>query len=325
MIDSRQLRYFTAVAEELHFGRAAARLHIAQPALSRQIQQIERQLDATLFTRTQRRVALTPAGWLLLERSQQILEALQKAEHDTRRAGRGEIGRITLGFLHSSTYGLLPGILQRFRNLYPDIDLDLREMHMHEQAEALAKGAIDLALTRPVRFAAGIASQTVLHEPFVVAVPARNELATVSSIRLARLAQERFVMFPQSTSPLFHRSILRMCEAAGFTPLVEQTATQVHTVIGLVSAAMGVAIVPATARNLQISGVAFLRIEDEPPPVSIVLAWQSERDHATLQAFRSVALQAARQLPGTLPASSGTSDAPLPQARRHPAKIVDSA
>lgn len=296
MLETRQLRYFAAVAEELHFGRAAARLHIAQPALSRQIQKIEEQIGARLFERTQRRVELTPAGEVLLARAQHLIEEIARAEQAARRADAGEIGTLVLGFIHSSTYGLLPGILQRFRRLRPDVQLDLKEMSMAEQANALARGTIDIGLTRPSKFSSDVETLAIFKEGFLAAVPAHHALASSASTPLSRLANEPFIMFPSPTSPLFNASIMRMCEKAGFVPKVTQTATQVHTVIGLVSANMGVAIVPATAKNLHIAGVAFLRIEDDPPPVHVVLAWARQHDTPAMRAFREIALDVARRL-----------------------------
>lgn len=295
MLETRQLKYFVAVAEELHFGRAASRVHIAQPALSRQIQQIEERLGAILFTRTQRRVELTAAGALLLERARAILGDVERAEDDTRRAANGELGRLIIGFIHSSTYGLLPRILQRFRSFYPDIDLDLRELSMAQQIVAMRKGQIDIGITRPETYTDEISTLPIFDEQFLVAVPASNPLASLASVPLSRLANEPFILFPKDTSPLFNSSIMRMCEKAGFAPQAVQSATQVHTVIGLVSAGMGIAIVPATAKKLQILGVSFLSIQDNPPPVSVILAWRKAQDTAVMAAFRRVASGVAKE------------------------------
>ncbi|MPR64318.1 LysR family transcriptional regulator [Ochrobactrum intermedium] len=298
MLDARQLRYIQALAEELHFGRAAARLRIAQPALSRQIQQIEANLGTMLFARTQRRVELTPAGELMLDRARSILNEIEQAEIDAKRAGKGELGRLSVGFIHSSSYGFLPRLLRRFHDRFPEVNLELKEMGIAEQINSLPLGAIDIGVTRPAKYASGIETLPVLEEDFLVAVPAFNPLASVKSTSLARLTNESFVLFPRETSPLFNKSIITMCENAGFSPIVSQKATQVHTVVGLVSAGMGVAIVPSTARNLQISGVAFLKIEDEPPPVTIVLAWKANRVTTHMKAFMSIAVSAAREIQG---------------------------
>lgn len=296
MLNVRQLRYVQTVAEELHFGRAAARLHIAQPALSRQIQKIEEEMGTALFVRTQRKVELTPAGRLMVERARTILRELEQLEMDVRRAGKGEIGRLTIGFIHSSTYGLLPRTLQRFRDLYPDVELDLREMSIADQVAALARDQIDVGLSRPARYAPGVETRVIMEEDFVIAVPAHHALASLASTPLTQLANEPFILFPRASSPLFNASILTMCDRAGFTPQVIQTATQVHTVVGLVSAGMGIAIVPAIAKNMQSSGVAFLRIQEDPPPVNVVLAWRPTRDTPSLRAFRTIAINVGTEL-----------------------------
>lgn len=299
MLETRQLRYIHAVAEELHFGRAAARLRIAQPALSRQIQQIEAHLGILLFTRTQRRVELTPAGQLLFERAKSILNDIDQAEIDTRRAGKGELGRLSIGFIHSSSYGLLPRLLHRYRALYPEVNLELKEMGIADQVKSLPLDIIDIGITRPAKYTKGIKTLTILEEEFLLAVPAFNPLASVKKASLIQLAEEPFIHFPYETSPLFNTSITAMCEKAGFVPIISQKATQVHTVVGLVSAGMGVAIVPATARNLQIPSVAFLKIIDNPPPVNIVLAWKPDHETPQMNAFISIAVSAAKEFQET--------------------------
>src|SRR3546814_2167945 len=176
MIGTKQLRYFQAVAEELHFGRAAGRLYIAQPALSRQIQQLEAEVGTKLFNRTQRHVELTPAGILLLERTNRILEEIGHAALDARRLGSGESGHLTVGFIHSSTYGLLPSIIERFRNLYPDIELDLREMSINAQIVALTHGTIDIGLLRPQLAPPEIALHANMYYHFLLAIPSNPTL-----------------------------------------------------------------------------------------------------------------------------------------------------
>lgn len=297
MIDIRHFRYFQAVAQELHFGRAAARLHIAQPALSRQIQQLEEEIGTPLLRRTQRRVELLPAGQLFLGRSNLVLEEVARAVLDARRTGAGELGRLSVGFIHSSTYGLLPSIIERFRHLYPDIELELHEMPISEQHVALTRGVIDVGLLRPQPAPAEVEVQPVLEDPFLVAVPHTHKLAARTSVRLEELQGEPMVMFPHRGSPLFHSRIMAMCEGAGFTPRVVQEATQIHTVAGLVGAGIGLAIIPGTARNLQPRGVHFLEIADRPEPVHVALGWlRSKEDLPAVRSFRSVTLLVAQQL-----------------------------
>lgn len=307
MIDIRHFRYFQAVAQELHFGRAAARLHIAQPALSRQIQQLEEEIGTPLLRRTQRRVELLPAGQVFLERSNLVLEEVERAVIDARRTGAGEFGRLSVGFIHSSTYGLLPSIVERFRHLYPDIELELHEMPIAEQHVALTRGVIDIGLLRPQPAPAELEVQPVLEDPFLVAVPHAHRLAKRDAVRLEELAGEPMVMFPRRGSPLFHSRIMAMCERAGFTPRVVQQATQIHTVAGLVGAGIGLAIIPGTARNLQPPGVRFLDILDRPEPVHVALGWlRGKEELPAVRSFRQVTLLVAQQLSAKrLPSPAG--------------------
>ena len=299
MIDIRHFRYFQAVAEELHFGRAAARLCIAQPALSRQIQQLEEEIGMPLLRRTQRRVELLAAGKVFLERTHLILEEVARATVDARRTGEGQFGRLSVGFIHSSTYGLLPSIIERFRHLYPDIELELHEMPISEQHVALSRGLIDIGLLRLGPAPTELEIQPVMEDPFLVAVPHTHPLAKRESIHLNELVDELMIMFPKRGSPLFHSRVMTMCESAGFTPRVVQQATQIHTVAGLVGAGLGLAIIPGTALNLHLKGVHFLEILDRPEPVHVALGWlRAKEDMPAVRSFRRVTLLVAQQLHG---------------------------
>jgi DNA-binding transcriptional LysR family regulator len=297
MIDIRQLRYFQAVAEELHFGRAAARLSIAQPALSRQVQQLEEELGTPLLRRTQRRVELLPAGALLLERSRAIQQELARAVADTRRTGTGELGRLSLGFIHSSTYGLLPSIVGRFRQLHPGIELELHELPITAQHAALLRGTIDLGLLRVQAAPADLEVLPVMPDPFLLALPTRHPLAGRSRVQVRSVAGDPFVMFSRAESPLFHARVQALCEQAGFTPVVAQHATQIHTVVGLVGAGLGVAVVPATARNLHPRNVRFVQLADKVEPVHVALAWRRGQETPAIQAFRKVTQEVVAALP----------------------------
>jgi len=311
MVDIRHFRYFQAVAEELHFGRAAARLCIAQPALSRQIQQLEDEVGTPLLRRTQRRVELLAAGKVFLERTNLILDEVARAVVDARRTGEGQFGRLSVGFIHSSTYGLLPSIIERFRHLYPDIELELHEMPISEQHVALTRGLIDIGLLRPQPATpADLEILPVMEDVFLVAVPHLHPLAGREAIHLKELAGEPMVMFPQRGSPLFHSRIMAMCERAGFTPNVVQQATQIHTVAGLVGAGIGLAIIPGTGRNLHPRGVRFLAILDRPEPVHVALGWlRSKEDTPAVRSFRQATLLVAQQLRGSIAWPSGESAA----------------
>lgn len=296
MIDLRQLRYFQAVAEELHFGRAAARLAIAQPALSRQVQQLEEELGTPLLRRTQRRVELLPAGALLLERSRAIQQELARTLADVRRTGAGELGKLSLGFIHSSTYGLLPMVIRRFRQLYPGIELELREMPITTQLAALVRGTIDLGLLRVQPAPPELEMAIVMPDPFVLAVPAKHRLAARTRVRLKEVAGEPFLMFDKAQAPLLHDRVQGMCEQAGFTPEVVQRATQLHTMVGLVGGGMGVAVLPASARNLHPRQVRFVTIADKADPLHVALAWRRGHETPAIRSFRKVTEEVAATL-----------------------------
>lgn len=297
MIDLRQLRYFQAVAEELHFGRAAARLAIAQPALSRQVQQLEQELGTPLLRRTQRRVELLPAGALLLERSRSLQQDLARALADTRRTGAGELGKLALGFIHSSTYGLLPPVISRFRRLYPGIQLELHELPITAQLAGLVRGTIDLGLLRVQAAPAELEVLPVMADPFVLAVPAKHPLAARTRVRLKAIADEPFVMFSREGAVLLHERIHAMFEQAGVRPQVAQVATQIHTVIGLVGAGLGVAVVPASGRHLHPRQVRFVEIADKAEPVHVALAWRRGQETPVIQSFRRVTQEVVAALP----------------------------
>jgi DNA-binding transcriptional LysR family regulator len=296
MIEIRQLRYFQAVAEELHFGRAAARVAIAQPALSRQIQQLEQEVGTPLFRRTQRQVELLPAGALLLERTRTILHELERAALDARRTGSGELGRLSVGFIHSSTYGLLPSIIGRFRELYPAIELELHEMPITVQHAALLRGAIDVGLLRVQRAPTELEVVPVMEDPLILALPAMHPLAGRKTLRLKSVADYPFVMFGKGDSALFHDRIQRLFQQAGVQPNVVQHATQIHTVVGLVGAGLGVAVVPETARNLHPQQVRFVRLADAAEPLQVALAWRRGHETPAIRSFRTVTEQVVARL-----------------------------
>lgn len=285
MIEIRHLRSFVEVATTLHFGQAAQRLNIAQPALSRQVQLLEDRLGVSLLARTQRKVALTAAGRVFLTRARRILDEVEDAAAEARRVASGQEGYIRIGFIHSSTYGLTPGLIRRFRDSYPAVVLDLHEMPIHEQIEALLEGTIDVGVLRPPLADPRLSSHLLKSERFVIALPENHRLAGWDALALGRLAEETFIFFAQDRSPLFFETIGDMCREAGFTPRVEQYATQIHTMLGLVAAGVGIAVLPEVARNLAFPGVAFAEIEGERRSVDVALGWRSRDDNPAVKAF----------------------------------------
>jgi len=264
-------RAFVAVAEELHFGRAAGRIGMQQPPLSRLIQRMERELGVRLFERTNRRVELTPAGRVLLERGRRVIEQADLAINATQRAARGETGSLAVGFVGSATYGVLPEILRVFRKRYPEVELVLYEMGSTAQQRAVAEGRLQLGFIRTPREQAGrdesLAETVVQREPLVVALPKGHALAEAQEVKLGELAGESFVLFPREARPSYGDLVLEACAKAGFVPRVAQQTQEMQTAVSLVAAGMGVTLVPASVRSLRRDGVVYRPIA-EPAPVS---------------------------------------------------------
>jgi DNA-binding transcriptional LysR family regulator len=259
-MELRHLRYFVAVAEELHFGRAAARLGIAQPPLSQQIRQLERELGVELFARARRRVALTEPGRVLLGHARAILQRAAQASEDVRRAARGETGALSVGVVASATYGLMPRVFRTFRARHPDVAVGVAVMSTGAQVAALRAGQLDLGLARTPFGDETLVAETVLEEPVVVALPAGHPLSARRALRLAALAREPFVLFPRDRRPGWYDFVLGLCREAGFQPQVAEDAPELATAMALVAAGIGVTLVPASVKDLRRSGVDYRAI-----------------------------------------------------------------
>ena len=307
-MELRHLRYFIAVAEELHFGRAASRLRIAQPPLSRQIRDLEREVGAALFARIPRGVELTAAGRAFLPEARLTLAQADRAQRTAQRAARGEIGRLRVGFVEAATYrGLLPDVLGFFRMHLPDVGISLLEMDSIEQAEAFRDGRIDLGILHspPADADRWLHVEPVYPDPLTAAIPSAHELAARSRLSLANLAAEPFVLFPRYADPALHDAIITSCRSAGFSPRVVQEAEGWHTLAGLVGAGVGVAFVPQSFTNFERPGVAYRRVRALSVALEMSAVWKRgdtsptrERFvttlHAVARAARSVALAARR-------------------------------
>ncbi|MFM7423709.1 MAG: LysR substrate-binding domain-containing protein, partial [Elainella sp.] len=234
-MELRHLRYFIAVAEELHFGRAAERLHMAQPPLSQQIKQLEDLLGFRLFERTKRSVQLTEAGQVFLSETYRLFRQLDQAIETGRQVSRGEKGQLVVGFVSSAAYNVLPDILRRFRSLVPDVRLELHELPTNEQVEWLLEGKIDVGFLRPPIEAVPLNLITIVREPMVVALPEQHPLGQASEISLTSLANDAFVLFPRPLSPQTYDQIISLCQQAGFSPNVVQEAMQMQTIVSLVA------------------------------------------------------------------------------------------
>lgn len=264
-MELRHLRYFVAVAEELNFGRAAQRLHIAQPPLSRQIRDLEREVGTPLFERGARGVELTHAGRAFLPEVRLTLAQAERAQRTAQRAARGETGRLRVGFVEAATHsGILPDVLSFFRMHLPSIGLSLLEMDSMQQVDALREGRIDIGIvgTVPLDAERWLRAESVFAEPLVLAVPHEHVLSGRRRFTLADLAPESFVLFPRYAAPTLYDDIVARCRAAGFSPRVTQEAAGWHTMVSLVSAGVGVAFVPQSLARPPQPGVAFRTVRD---------------------------------------------------------------
>lgn len=247
MIETRLLRQFIAVAETLHFNRAAQRLHMAQPPLSQAIRKLEGEIGAVLFERTNRSVSLTPAGAAFLETARGILDSLESGVAHTRRVAQGMDGHLTLTFINITPYASLLRALREFRSAYPAVAFTLHEATTREQVQALESGRADVGFMRaPGSTTPGLRFAALLREPIHVALPAGHPLAEHSAIDLSALKDEAFVASPRTLGQGFHDQLIQLCLTAGFAPRVTQEARQLQTVVALVAAGFGVALLPAS-------------------------------------------------------------------------------
>lgn len=283
--DLRQLRYFVAVAEELHFGRAAERLGMAQPPLTQQIQKLERLLGCQVFVRG-RSTTLTAAGAALLDEARAILAQVERGIDRTRRAAQGETGRLTLGVPPSVMLTALPAVVRKFRERYPDVGFTLREMSTAAAQEAVHSGEIDLAFLREARAASPLRSTIVFTEPVVAVIP-RSHTAAAGTFTLKSLRGEPFVLFPRRLGPALHDRLTSLCARAGFTPNIVQEATQWQTVISFVEAGVGVTLAPACVRKLRWKGVICRRVPGAT--TSVAACWKEQNLSPPAERFLKMA------------------------------------
>ncbi|MBX7449279.1 LysR family transcriptional regulator [Mycolicibacterium sp. 3033] len=273
-MELRHLRYFRAVAEELHFGRAARRLHIAQPPLSQQIRQLEHELGVALLIRSTRNVELTPAGQAYLKRVAKILDAVDDAADLARRVGEGTTGRLIIGCVGSATYSILPQLVRTMSELLPDVDVRVRgEMLAPAQLTALTAGDIDLALLRPPVMDPGLATETVRRDSLLVTLPVNHRLSTRTDLVTCDLRDEDFVAHVGGGRSIMGTLLPTLCRDAGFTPRVRQEVEETSTLVTLVAAGLGVAIVPAPTAALDIAGVTYRPLRPASLGVDLVAAW----------------------------------------------------
>lgn len=288
-VELRQLRSFVVTAEELHVGRAAARLHLTQPSLSRQIAALERDVGAPLFTRVRRRFGLTPAGEIFLGAAREIVRRADEAAEQARRAHRGELGTLRLRFVQSATFQLLPRLLGAFRAALPDVVLDVETMTTLGQVAALRAGRIDVGLLRPPISEPTLTTRVVSRDPLVAALPAGHRLANRRRLPLTALAEEPFVLYKRSWGPSVQDAIVGHCLNAGFSPRIIQEAGDVQTIVSLVSAGLGVSLLIAPTPPIAEDAVVYRPIADDLPPWEMALAWSATNDAPVLARFLAIA------------------------------------
>ncbi|GHG79707.1 LysR family transcriptional regulator [Pseudodonghicola xiamenensis] len=292
-MDVRQLRHFVAVAETLHFGRAAARLGITQPPLSQSIQALERELGAPLFERTRRSVALTPFGADWLPHVQQALDGVEALAETADRIRLGRAGRLELSFVSTADYSILPLLVARFRALYPEVEIALTEATSDRQVTALSEGHGQVGIIIPQGEAVlpeGFAYRRLVSEPLIAAVPESwiesGRLRTVSGrLPAEAVISSSLIVFPRRAAPSFYDLVTGYYAACGGSAHVVQNAIQMQTIISLVSAGMGIALVPASLRHLARSGVRYLPLAAEAPQLETGIVWRRDDMTPTLGNF----------------------------------------
>jgi DNA-binding transcriptional LysR family regulator len=299
-VELRLWRQFIAVAEELHFGRAAQRLHITQPPLTQAIANLERLLGVRLFDRNKRSVHLTAAGAALLPEARDLVARAQALPAHARAAAHGELGRLRLAFVSTVGFGILPQWVRGFRSAYPQVEFELIEATTDVQLHALERGEIDAGfmLHSPGFAPAGWQSLRISREPLVLALPDQHALALARTLPLATVLQEPLVLFPRRIAPSLHDAIFGLYHASGRTPRIAQEAIQMQTIVNLVSAGLGVAWVPESVRQFQRAGVVYRQLPGkqgrEVPGCETTLVWTAAQPKPVLERFVAFARQRLR-------------------------------
>ncbi|MET9267336.1 LysR substrate-binding domain-containing protein [Amycolatopsis sp. NPDC004079] len=282
-MELRHLRYFAAVAETCHFGRAAERLHLAQPALSHAIRQLEDELGVALLSRTTRQVQVTPAGRFFLAEAQRILDAVEAGARGARRIADGRRGLARIGFTGTAALSHLPRVARALQHRLPEVELEVHaDLLTGEQCEQLRDGTLDIGVLRPPVTGGDLDLHVIETEPLVLAVPADHRLAVEPVVAMSDLRAEAFVTYPASYS-VVNEAVLRSCRDAGFTPQREHEAAGTAVLLALVAGGLGVGVVPASARALPLAGVVFRDLAGAAT-VQLALAWHRDRASALVPA-----------------------------------------
>ncbi len=288
-MELRHLKYFVAVAEELHFGRAAKRLHIAQPPLSQQIMNLEEELGVKLFDRTRRKtIQMTDAGVYFLKEAQHLLLHVEQAAETARRIYRGQAGRLTVGFVGSVVHTFLPEGLRLFRERFPDVELVLQELNTAEQIKSLHARRIDVGFLYPDAQDSLLTSQPLTRAPLMVVLPKKHPFSSRKSLHIRELAQEPFIANTRSSEPVVRDAFISLCHSAGFSPKITQEAGNVQTVLGLVASGLGACLLPDYIKNIRRPGVQYIPLSGSPPTVKLAVVWRSDNSSTLVNSFVNV-------------------------------------
>ena len=288
ILEFRHLKYFIAVAEELHFGRAAQRLQIAQPPLSYQIKQLETEIDALLFYRTKQKVELTEAGRVFLERAYEIVNRVDLSCDEVRRIHHGEGGQLILAFTGSMAFDPLPSLVRSFQEKFPNINIILRQFTTTEQIEALEERTIHAGFLIPPIDSDLLNLEIVREEPFVACVPNTHPLASYKgAIDLSQLANDLFVMTPRNAGSGYYDTIISLCQHSGFSPQKTQEAVELPTAISFVAAGIGVAILPSSIQFLKNDQIVYLPLKKTYTNYKFAIAWNKQETSPVVDSFIS--------------------------------------
>lgn len=296
-MELRHLRYFVAVAEELHFGRAAQRLHIAQQPLSRQIRQLEAELDVQLLYRTKRTVRLTEVGEVFLSEARKTLSQAKQAIVLARQTSRGEIGRLAVGFTGAALNSILPQVVRSFKNCYPKIEIVLERFHTQEQVAALRSQQLHIGFLHPPIADTILWRETIHREPLVVMLPDAHPLAAGAPdpVSIQDLAREAFILFPRRVGAILYDQIISFCQQAGFSPNIVQEVVPQQTILGLVAVGLGISLIHASAQHVGQRGVVARPLQEATPELELAIAWHPDGTNPAVENFLQVVRGIAQQ------------------------------
>ncbi|GER72467.1 acetoin biosynthesis transcriptional regulator AlsR [Weizmannia acidilactici] len=287
-MELRHLHYFLTVAEELHFGKAAERLQMTQPPLSQQIRQLEEEIGVDLFIRSKRHVELTIPGKVFLREVKQVLEQLDQAVENTRRAGRGEFGNVVVGFVGSATYDILPAVVREFRLKYPKTAVSLHELSTPDQIKALHRKEIDVGLLHPPIHDLLIETKVIQNGTAALSMPKNHPLAQKETIRIEDLADVPFVVVSRDIWPGLYDEFLSLFQDADFSPKIVQEATEYQMVVGLVTAGIGIGVLPRTAEKLFNLDIVYREIDGHPLNAVLSIAYRKDDQNPALANFLKI-------------------------------------